>query len=193
MKSNCKLFRIQFTFLIIVIFLMNACSGTFATKKPSESKNVEIDVVDEAIIDADPATVFKALLDEANGSTNWWVPHWKAELRENASYGQVGSIIDITVRRPGKKIRLTSKTTEIIENQLIRVKFIEGDLVGDGEWTFEPVNDKTKIRFRYRARTNNLLFKLISRLIDIGKAHSEVMQAGFEGLNKYLKHEKANK
>jgi hypothetical protein len=34
----------------------------------------EIDVVDEAIIDADPATVAKAITDEAAGKTPWWLP-----------------------------------------------------------------------------------------------------------------------
>ncbi len=188
MKSNCILFRIQFIFLITVIFLMNGCGSIFATKKNTSRLNtVEFDVVDEAVINADPATVYNAFLDEVKGSTNWWEPHWNAKSRGIIPTNQVGNILDITVRRPGKKLRFSTKTTEIIENQFIRVEYIEGDFLGDGEWTFEPENGKTKIRFRWRARPNSLLLKLISRFIDIEKGHSEVIQAGFEGLNKYLK------
>ena len=146
----------------------------------------EIDVVDEAIIDADPTTVYEALLDEVKGSTNWWMPHWEATPRGDTSAGQVGGIVDITVRHAGTT-RFTAKTTEVIENQLIRVEFVEGDLVGEGEWTFEPENGRTRIRFRWKVRPNRLLPKLMSRFIDIGKVHSEVMQAGFEGLSEYLK------
>ena len=35
----------------------------------------EIDLVDEAIIDADPATVANAIKDEFMGKTHWWLPY----------------------------------------------------------------------------------------------------------------------
>jgi ribosome-associated toxin RatA of RatAB toxin-antitoxin module len=98
----------------------------------------------------------------------------------------VGAILDITVHHAGTT-RFAAKTTEIIENQLIRVEFVEGDFVGEGKWTFDPENGRTKIWFRWKVRPNRLLTRVISRFIDIGKLHSEVTQAGFEGLNEYLK------
>jgi uncharacterized protein YndB with AHSA1/START domain len=149
----------------------------------------EIDVVDEAIIDADPATVYKALINEVKGSTHWWMPYWESKPRGDITVGQVGAITDITAHSAGTT-KFTVKTTEIIENKLIRVEFVEGDFLGDGEWTLVPENGKTKIRFRWKVRPNRFLTKLMSRFVNIGKIHSKVMQAGFEGLNKYLKQKK---
>jgi uncharacterized protein YndB with AHSA1/START domain len=34
---------------------------------------VKFNVMNEAIIDVDPSTVFKAILDELRGYTNWWM------------------------------------------------------------------------------------------------------------------------
>jgi hypothetical protein len=146
----------------------------------------EIDVVDRAIIDADPSTVYEALLDEVRGSTDWWVPYWQAKPRGNKPVGQVGTVIDITVRHGGTT-RLTAKATEIVEYKSMRLEFIGGDFVGEGEWSFEPANGGTEISLRWKVRPNRLLTKLVSRFLDIGKLHSEVMQAGFKGLNEYLK------
>jgi uncharacterized protein YndB with AHSA1/START domain len=145
----------------------------------------EYDVIDEAIIDADTATTYNALLDELRGLTKWWKPYCEGKPKGDIPVGQVGAIFDITVRHTGT-IRATAKITEIVENQLIRYDYIEGDWVGKGEWTFEPTNGKTRIRFRWRTRANSLLMKLTSPFLDIGKFHSEVMQAGYEGLKKHL-------
>ena len=73
----------------------------------------KVDVVDEAIIDAEPYTVFKALLDEIEGARSWWMPHWEAKPRGNVPFSQPGGIIDITVHRIGTP-RFAAKSTEII-------------------------------------------------------------------------------
>jgi uncharacterized protein YndB with AHSA1/START domain len=144
-----------------------------------------IDVTDESIIDAEPSVVFKALLDEFEGAKNWWMPHWEAKPRGNIPIEQVGGIIEITVHRIGKP-RWSSKITEIIQNKLIKAEFFEGDFLGNGEWTLEPLDGKTKVKFRFNVKTNKLLFTLVSPFINIGNIHSDVMQKGFKALNNYL-------
>jgi hypothetical protein len=69
----------------------------------------QIDVVDEAIIDADPASTYDAdpastydaLLNEFRGSTDWWMPHWEARPRGHIPVGQVGAVVEIIARGSG--------------------------------------------------------------------------------------------
>jgi hypothetical protein len=148
----------------------------------------EIDVVDEAIIDADPATVAKAIRDESMGKTHWWLPYWEAKPRGNIPPDQVGGMIDITVRRRAT-VRFTAKTVEVTEN-LLRVEYVEGAYRGEGTWTFEPVDGKTRLRFRWRVQPTGWLrwlLLLAPPSEKSGRSHHEVMQAGFEGLNQYVK------
>jgi hypothetical protein len=144
----------------------------------------KIDVTDESIIDAEPSIVFKALLDEFEGAKNWWIPHWEAKPIGDVPFRQVGGIIEITVHRIGKP-RWSAKSTEIIQNKFLKAEFFKGDFLGTGEWTLEPLEEKTKVKFRFNVKTNKLLFTLVSSNF-IGNIHSDVMQKGFKALNDYL-------
>ena len=143
--------------------------------------------MDEVVIDADPATVAKAITDEAAGKTHWWLPLWEAKQRGDIPPNQVGGIFDITVHGRRGTVKFTAKTTEIKEN-MARVEYVEGAFRGEGIWTFEPVDGKTRLRFRWRVRPSGWLLRLLAPFIDIGQSHHEVMKAGFEGLNQYVKH-----
>jgi len=145
----------------------------------------KIDVTDEAIIDAEPSVVFKALLDEFEGAKNWWMPHWEAKPVGNVPFRQVGGIIDITVHRLGKP-KFSAKSIEIIQDKFLKADFFKGDALGSGEWTLEPLEGKTKVRFRFNVKTNRLLFTLVSPIVNIANIHSDVMQKGFKALNSYL-------
>jgi hypothetical protein len=79
----------------------------------------QIDVVDEAIIDADPASTYDALLNEFRGSTDWWMPHWEARPRGHIPVGQVGAVVEIIARGSGTSM-FTAKITQVIESQLTR-------------------------------------------------------------------------
>ena len=148
----------------------------------------EIDVVDEAIIDADPATVAKAITDEAAGKTHWWLPLWEAKQRGDIPPDQVGGIFDITVHGRRGTVKWTDKTIEVTEN-MVRLESFEGAFRGEGTWTFEPVDGKTRLRYRWRVRPSGWLLRLLAPFIDIGgRSHHETMKAGFEGLNQYVKH-----
>jgi len=142
-----------------------------------------IDAFDEAVIDSPPLVVFKAILDEAVGSTHWWMPHWESKLRSGTA-GREGAVFDITIHRTGTP-KFSGKVTKIVEAKLVQLEF-EGDFVGTGEWRFEPSDGKTKLSYRWNVRPKRLSFVILSPFIDMRKSHSDVMQKGFQALNNYL-------
>ena len=77
------------------------------------------------------------------------------------------------------------KVTKKEEAKSIKMD-ISGDLVGTGTWTFEPIDGKTKVKYRSNVRTNKALFSLVSTFVNFGKTHSDNMQKGFKALNNYL-------
>jgi len=150
-----------------------------------------IDVVDEAVIDADRLRVFKALIDEANGRTHWWMPYWEAKPRDTKEFGQKGSAIDITTHRAGARpgtrgTKFSARITEAIEGKLLKVDFFDGDFLGNGEWKFEPIDGKTKVRYRWNVVPHRWAYRMLAPFVKMGKMHSDIMQEGFKGLNRYL-------
>jgi len=144
----------------------------------------KIDVTDEAIIDANPSVVFKVLMEELEGAKKWWLPHWEAKPRGSLPFSQSGGIIDITVHRIGTP-RFVAKSTEIVKDKSLKAEFIEGDFLGSGEWTLEPFEGKTKIKFRFNVKTNRLMYSLMYPVVQ--RIHSGVMEKGYESLNRLLK------
>jgi hypothetical protein len=153
-----------------------------------------IDVVDEAVVDADQSRVFKALIDEANGRTNWWIPYWQAKPRDEKGFGEKGSAIDIMTHRGGTQksdargAKFSARITEVIEGRLLKVDFFEGDFLGNGEWNFEPMNGRTKVRYRWNVVPHRWAYRFLAPFFKerMGKMHSDIMQEGFKGLNRYL-------
>jgi uncharacterized protein YndB with AHSA1/START domain len=145
-----------------------------------------INVVDEAIIDADPSTVFQAILDELSGATNWWMPHAESTFRGNTeTVNQPGAIIDITIHSTVTST-FAERFTDITPDQSIHVELFDGDFLGQSEWTFEPIDGKTKVTYRWNVASNRFLFTILSPFVNIGKIHSDTMQRGFQALNHYL-------
>lgn len=146
------------------------------------SKNL---VVDEAIIDADPLAVFKALIDESNGRTHWWMPSLEAKPRDGKPIGEDGSIIDITVHRFGTP-KFAVRLARAVAGRALTWEVFEGDSLGVGEWTFEAVGPgKTKVVFRWDVVPKRALYRIFPSSM-LGRVHSGVMKAGFEGMNRYL-------
>jgi len=143
-----------------------------------------IDAVDEGVIDHPPLVVFKAILNEAAGTTHWWMPHWESKLRGETPIDREGAIFDITIHRSGKP-RFFGKTTKIVKGKLIELEF-GGYFVGTGAWRFEPIDGKTRVQYRWNVQSKRLSFVLLSPFMDIGKIHSDVIQKGFKALNSYL-------
>jgi len=148
------------------------------------------DVVDEAVIDADISIVFKAMLD-ANNYSKWWMPHVEEKIRRGEKILRKGSVVDIKVHRIGT-LTFAGRIIDIIDNKSIKLDYFEGDFIGTCEYTFESINGKTKIRFRWEVRSNRFLLKMLSIFApkSFPKGHSEVMQLGFKGLNHYLTQKK---
>ena len=150
------------------------------------------DVVDEGIIDADCSTVFKAYTDELGGITHLWMPLFESKPRGDDIIIQKGTVADFMVHHKGTT-KFAVRVTEFVKDKLIIEEYIEGDFIGTGEWTFEPLDGKTKVRFRWKVKTNRLLLTLAARSIDIGKQHSELMQELFKIWNSYLSQSKNSK
>ena len=81
-------------------------------------------------------------------------------------------------------INLTARVTEIVENSYIKEEWFEGDLVGTGEWTLEPYNGKTLVRFHMKVRPNRLLITFLSKFVNSKKIFLRVMESAFKGLQK---------
>jgi hypothetical protein len=146
----------------------------------------KIDVLDEAVIDSSPMVVFKAILDEYVGVTHWWMPIFESKPRGEKHSMSEGAVFDVTIRTSKLGTpKFSEEVRKIIEAKSIVVA-IAGDFVGTGEWTFEPIDGKTKVQYRFNVRTNRLLATLISPFMNLGNRHSDVMQKGFKALNSYL-------
>jgi uncharacterized protein YndB with AHSA1/START domain len=140
------------------------------------------DVTDEAIIEAPPARVFRALLDEYAGVTHWWTQVESTPIGD-VPFDQVGAKCRVTVRNHGAA-HFTWKTIEVVENRLMRFEYVDGDIVGHGDLTLDPAGDGTRIAYRWRVRTRGLA-SIAGPLLGISRRHSEVIQAGFRALEEF--------
>lgn len=145
------------------------------------------DITDEAIINADPDVVFSALLAELEGKTSWWMPKQSSKLRTGDAADQIGALIDVTVHgKPSTKF--TEKTSDVKKNELLRYQYVEGPFRGEGLWKFKAIEGKTKLSYRWRADlAGGLLLRIMAPFVNVPKAHSDVIKAGFEGIKEHLK------
>jgi uncharacterized protein YndB with AHSA1/START domain len=147
----------------------------------------KIDVTDEAVIDAPPMDVYKAILDEFSGVTHWWMPYNGFMLRGDIPVDREGAVFDLIVF-PKSRVassKISVKVAKIVEAKSIELEF-SGDFVGTEEYTFEPMEGKTKMQIHLNAKTNRLSLSLVSPFVNLGKGHSANMQKGFKALNSYL-------
>jgi len=145
------------------------------------------DVTDEAIIDASPEVVYNAVIDEMDGKTDWWMPYHETKLREGDSYGTVGALHDATVLIRGKlSIKFTAKTVEVVPNEMIRIDYVEGSLLGEGIWRFEGLDGKTKLSFQWRVSPSGFLRRMFAPFLPYKHSHSKVTKIGFGKLNEFL-------
>ena len=143
--------------------------------------------IEEAVIDAPPTVVYKAILNEYAGVTHWWMPYMAFKLRGNIPIESEGAIVDV-ISLPTSRTRSAKasyKMTKIVEGKSIEYEET-GAFVGTGKWTFEPTDGKTKVQFRLNARINSRLISFASHFINLDKMHTEMMQIAFKALNSYL-------
>ena len=146
----------------------------------------KMDVTDEAIIDSSPIEVYKAILNEYSGATNWWMPHLQFKPRGDNRFDCKGAVCDLVARGSGMSAKFSVKVTKLVEAKSIEFDY-SGDFIGTGKWTFEPFDEKTKAQYRLNVRTNKLLFSLVAPFMkNPAKPRSDTMQKGMKALNNYL-------
>ena len=148
----------------------------------------KLDVLTEAVIDASPMMVYKAVLNEYSGVTHWWMPYLGFKLKGNIPIDNEGATFDSTINPTRRmKAKSSEKVTKIVQAKSIEIEFA-GDFVGTEEWTFEPTADgkKTMVKHHWNGRTNRLLFSLVSPFVSMEKMNTDYTQKGFKALNSYL-------
>jgi len=145
-----------------------------------------IDVVVETWIDAPLDEVYEALIAEAEGTTAWGAPHWRAEVRGGLPPDRVGGLMEITVRPSSQDqtVRMMARTAEVVPGRLIRFEYIEGDFLGEGVLTLEPERKGTRVVFRFAARPTSWKLKVLSPVVK--RSHSAAVRAGFAELERHL-------
>jgi uncharacterized protein YndB with AHSA1/START domain len=144
------------------------------------------DVTDEILLAAPPEAVYRAVVDEHDGKTDWWAPHYTMRLRSGDSYDEVGTLLDNTVRVRGRfPIRFVTRTVAAEPNRSIRVEYIGGAFRGEALWRFEPEDGTTRLSLRWRTTPSGAL-RVLSRVLPVAKSHSETTEIGFENLNAFL-------
>lgn len=144
------------------------------------------DVIDEALLDASPGVVFRAIVDEHDGKTDWWAPHYTMAIRSGDTYAEVGMLLDNTVRVRGRfPIRFVTRTVEVRANEAIRVEYVDGSFRGEALWTFEETDGNTRLTNRWQVAPAGML-RYLAPLLPIEHSHSDTMRVGFENLAAFL-------
>jgi ribosome-associated toxin RatA of RatAB toxin-antitoxin module len=146
----------------------------------------KIDVTDEAIIDAPPMEVYKAILDVYAGTTHLFMPALESKVRGDKPVVCEGAICDVIGHSHGLTTKFSVKVTKAEKGKSIDLE-LGGDFLGNENWTFEPVeNGKTNVKLRFVGKTNRILFSILSPFVSAGKEHSKTIQYGLKACNSYL-------
>ena len=150
------------------------------------------DCVDEAVIDATPSEIVAAIADEFAGRTQWWMPTFRARVRNGSEWPEVGSVIDVAASpKPGgadrrDAVRQVLRITEYELDGRVVQEQIGGPFRGTVEYVFTPVGDRhTRVVEHWKGRSVGL-WSLILRFYDVEDQHSQLEQAGFKGLQEFL-------
>ena len=130
--------------------------------------------------------VYKALLNEVSGITDWWMPYMKFKLRGHTPIDHEGAVYEATISPTSRmNVKFSAKMTKIVEGRLIEEE-VSGCFIGTASWTFEPVDGKTKAQHRFNARTNGVVYSIFAPFVNYEKNHRDIMEKGFKALNNYL-------
>lgn len=154
-----------------------------------KSQKYEYDVLNTAIIDAGTDVVYQAVIDEYDGKADWLMPIFSSKLSQGNTMGDIGSLCDVTGHEI-VPIKFRLKTGATKKNEMIRFDYVDGVFIGEGLWTFENVDGKIRISFRWRANPNGFIMRMIGPFASIEKKHAENFEIGFKNLEKYLRTEK---
>src|ERR1039457_4348411 len=161
-----------------------------------ESTMTTYDLLDEATIVATPAEVVRALLDEAAGRSQWWLPFVQMRQRGDKPPSEIGAILDFTVNDGslGQRlatVRFSGRVTVFEPERRLVMDYFDGDFRGTAEWTLQPV-DATHTRIAARWMTDPQgAMRLWSKFADVPASQSKVMQEGFRAIERFAAEKRA--
>lgn len=126
-----------------------------------------IDCTDEIDIDAPAELVFRTVADYANWHD--WMPMFQCELIDAS---EIAPGVRVRHRYGPPRLTLNSFVREVRKvtpYERIEESYVEGDLIGDGTWTFTAVPGGTRASYHCVVRSNTLM------------AHISLMLAGEKG------------
>lgn len=145
-----------------------------------------VDFVEEAIVDAAPDVVMKAILNEIAGRTHWW-KEMEQKVR-GAPLAPNESLMDQTVDAVLHGMlttRFTYKVVKMVEGRSIITDTLSGPYVGQGIWEFEPVEGgKTRTKYIIKGHTVSI-WSLLPKSMG-KKQHTKVTQNALKSLNGFL-------
>lgn len=149
-------------------------------------------IVDEAVLDASPDTVWKAILAEFRGARRWWVP-WVTFKPGVAPIDQVGGEVHATIHtrgieKPGLRLHFTARTRSIDPGRRLVADYVGGAFRGSGDFALVPVDggDRTRLTMHWRARPHGWV-RLLTKVVNVGKEHSRTTQDALTNLASLVK------
>ncbi|GAA1646896.1 SRPBCC family protein [Actinoplanes couchii] len=148
------------------------------------------DIINEAVLDADPDQVWAALIAELNGARAFWVPANTFQPGttppEQAGGETVVTVHTKGVDKGGPKLRFTSRTVAVEPGRRLAGEYVSGAFLGTSEFLVEPLPDGgTLLSMRFAARPNGFV-KQLAKLADIGAEHAKATSAAFAKLASLL-------
>lgn len=149
------------------------------------------DVLNEATIAATPAEIVGAIVEEAAGRSQWWLPFVRMRQRRGKPLPEIGSAVDITVLGAGRldqgwgTARFAGRVTAFEADRRLVLEYFEGDFRGTEEWTVSPVDSgHTRIATRWRTDPQGVV-RLAARFVDVPGNYSRVMREGFRSIERF--------
>ena len=149
------------------------------------------EIADSLLINAGKNALYQAVIAEVEGKTSWSFPYLKFVSVDGMSCEKVGSTRWLYVRFPGRP-KMLAKTEATIPGELIAVRYIDGDFVGTGSFSFEDMDGGTAVTFRWKTDAYSLLFSLGSHAFPVATAHSCLVKGVLNNLADFMKMGKSN-
>ena len=151
------------------------------------------DVQDEAVLDGTPEQIVQALVDESQGRSSWWQPQMRMRQVGDLPITEIGGLIEFVVwsrvrlGRDRETSRFTARVVGKDGGRELTLRVFDGDFRGVESWTFDPVDDcHTRVALHWSMKPHGRI-RLLARFVDVGAAHSKVVQEGLGAVGAYVR------
>lgn len=141
-----------------------------------------IQAIDTIEIDAEPAEVWRVLVDISN-YPSWW-PHLLRLRLISAGREALGSEVEI---RPFGGQPFYCRVEEVRELQSIRLRYFGGGVEGQGEWRIESHRQGTRVSYRLDVLARGRLVRVISKVVSLADFHSRSMRGVLKNLEQVVR------